>query len=81
MPYTNLSCRLTAHIMTKKQPIKQGDSTDIKHISTVMPYADLFITDKAMRNIIKQQKLDWLYKTKVCYVGDTDIIDDFFSKL
>ncbi len=81
MPHSNLTCRLMAYIVTKKEPIKPGDSKDIDHISTIMPYADLFVTDRAMKNIIKQQKLDILYKTKVCYIGDTSVIEDFFSKL
>jgi len=81
MPYANVTCRLIAYTVTKGEPIKAGDSTDIDHISTMMPYADLFITDKAMKNVIKQQKLDLLYKTQVCYVGDTDSIDEFFSRL
>lgn len=81
MPYTHLSCNLMAYILTKPDPIKPGDSMDIKHIATLMPYSDLFITDRSMKHIITYRKFDKLYDTTVCYIGDTEIINEFFSNL
>lgn len=81
IPYVNLSCNLFAKLMVDKQPIRSGDMMDIKHISTLMPYSNIFITDKAMSTFLKKRKFDELYNTTVCYIGDTDVIDGFFSEL
>jgi hypothetical protein len=81
IPYIKLSCNLMAHLMTDKQPIRSGDVMDVKHVSTLMPFSDLFITDKAMSRFLKKQKFDTLYNTTVCYVGDSEEIENFFSNL
>ena len=81
MPYTNLSCNLLARMMTDKQPIRSGDPMDIKHVSTFLPFSDIFITDKAMSTFLRKRKLDEQYRTTVCYIGDTDTINQLFSRL
>ncbi len=81
IPYIKLSCNLMAHFMTDKQPIRSGDVMDVKHVSTLMPFVNMFITDKAMSSLLKRNKFDELYNTTVCYVGDTEKIKSFFSKL
>jgi hypothetical protein len=81
MPYTNLSCNLFARLMIDKQPIRSGDEMDIRHISTLMPFSNIFITDKAMSTFLRKKKFDKLYNTIICYIGDTQIIDSFFSNL
>ena len=43
MPYNNLSSHLAAKAMIDKQPIRSGDKMDINHVSTLMPYSDIFI--------------------------------------
>ena len=81
MPYTNLSCNLIARMVTDKQPIRSGDQMDINHVSTFMPFSDFFITDKARSTFLRERKLDEQYRTTVCYIGDTDTINQFFSRL
>lgn len=81
MPYTNLSCNLTAKLMIDKQDIRNGDNMDINHVSILMPYSDLFITDKAMSAFLRRKKFDKKYNTKICYIGDTQDIDSFFAVL
>ena len=81
MPYTNLSCNLFARMMTDKQQIRSGDLMDIKHVSTLMPFSHIFITDKAMSAFLRKRKLDQQYGTTVCYIGDTQVISEFFSGL
>ena len=81
MPLANLSSNLYAKIMIDKQPIRSGDVMDIKHIYTLMPYADLFITDKAMSAFLKSKEYDKKYNTKVCYIGDIDQMKEFFQNL
>ena len=81
MPYTNISCNLTAKLMIDKQDIRTGDNMDINHVSTLMPYSDLFITDKAMSSFVRIKKFDKEYNTRICYIGDTKDIDSFFATL
>ncbi|OEU70691.1 MAG: hypothetical protein BA863_10230 [Desulfovibrio sp. S3730MH75] len=81
MPFNNISCNLFAKLMTDKQPIRSGDVMDIKHASTLLPFSDIFITDKAMSTFLKQRNFNQEYNTTVCYIGDTEIIDEFFSRL
>ena len=81
MPFTNISCNLYAHIMTDKQPIRSGDLMDIKHAATLLPFSDLYITDKAMSTFLNKREFGNLYDTNIYYIGDTEVIDDFFSNL
>lgn len=80
-PYVNISCNLYAKIMTDPQPIRSGDPMDIKHISTLMPFSDLFITDKAWSTFLNNKSYGKKYNTTICYIGDTDTIDNFFRKI
>lgn len=81
LPYAELSCSLFAKIMTDPQPIRTGDHKDIQHISTMLPYSDLFITDKAWRVFLNNKKIGAKYNTQVCYIGDTEVIDEFFRNV
>ncbi|MBN1384170.1 MAG: hypothetical protein JW983_04720 [Elusimicrobia bacterium] len=81
MPFSNISCNLYACIMTAKQPIRSGDVMDIKHASTFLPFSNMYITDRAISAFLKKRGFDKLYNTTVCYLGDTSVINDFFSKL
>ena len=66
LPYVDLSCSLFAKIMTDPQPIRSGDHKDIQHISTMMPYSDLFITDKEWSKILNNKKYNEKYNTQNC---------------
>ena len=79
MPRMNISCKLYAKLMTNKQPIKSGDYMDLHHASSILPYVDMYITDKAMSHLLRSYMFDELYNTKICYIGDTRRIFDFFS--
>lgn len=79
LPYTDISCSLFAKIMTDPQPIRTGDPKDIQHISTMLPYSDLFVTDKAWSTFLNNKKFNERYKATICYVGDTETIDAFFK--
>lgn len=81
MPFTKISCSLMAKLMTDKQPIRSGDVMDMKHASTLLPFSDIFITDKAMATFLKKRKFDQEYNTIVAYIGDSEIISSFFSNL
>lgn len=80
-PFVDLQCNLYAKIMIDPQPIRTGDPMDINHISTLMPFSDLFITDKAWSSFLNNQSYNEKYRTTICYIGDTDRIDDFFDNI
>lgn len=81
LPFPNLTSALFAKIMISPQSIRSGDPMDIKHISTLMPFSDLFITDKAWSVFLNEKKYNIKYKTNICYVGDIDKIERFFQEL
>ncbi len=81
LPFPDLTCSLFAKIMTDPQPIRSGDPMDIKHISTLMPFSDLFITDNAWSKFLNKKKYDQKYRTDICYIGDMGEIEQFFQKL
>lgn len=80
-PYNQLRTVLYSKIMIDPQPIKRGDPFDIQHISTLMPYSDLFITDKSWSTFLNRNKSLDKYGTKICYIGDTKDISEFFDSL
>lgn len=81
MPITDLSSNIYAKMMTDKQAIRSGDIMDAKHIYTIMPYSDLFVTDKDKSAFLKRNGFDKKYNTKICYIGDLEIIEEFFDKI
>lgn len=80
-PYVKLSCSLYAKIMIDPQPIKSGDPMDITHISTAMPFSDLFITDKPWSTFLNKHSYNKEYGTRIFYIGNTNGIDKFFEKV
>jgi hypothetical protein len=81
MPHTNIKCRLTARLLTDKQEVKTGDPADVDNTATLLPYSDLFITDKKMCSLITREGFAPTYLTSVCHLRDTKTIDKFFSAL
>ncbi len=81
IPYTNISARMFAKIMTDPQTIKSGDPMDIEHASSILPYANLFITDKHWSSFLNRKRIGELYNTQVCYIGDSSEINKYFSEL
>ncbi len=79
-PYNALTTKLYAKLMIDPQPIRVGDPMDVVHISSLMPYADLFLTDKAWSTFINRKSLNDEYRTTVCYMGNFDTIERFFEQ-
>jgi len=52
---------MCAKIMTNKEPIKPGYKMDIYHASSAIQYVNIFITDRYMKNLVKNSKIDALY--------------------
>lgn len=81
IPHTDISARMFAKIMIDPQEIKSGDPNDIEHAASMIPYVDLFITDKSWRTFLLKEHLDETYDTNICYIGDSEQIGKFFKKL
>lgn len=77
-PAVDISAALIARLITGKKSIDHGDAIDVDHISSILPYVNLMIVDKRMRDLVRQLSLDRKYNTLVCFTGDTDEIDNFF---
>ncbi len=78
-PYNYISARMFAKLMVDPQPIRSGDPMDVEHAASLMPYSDLFITDKAWSKFINDSKISNEFATTVCYIGDDDKIEKFFE--
>lgn len=74
IPHIDIGCRLLAKIVTSITPVVSGDSMDVNHISTVLPYSDIVVTDRKMKNRIVQLGIDKKYNTKVLCLNDIDEI-------
>lgn len=81
IPSNKIRVELFAKLMTDKQPIRSGDMQDVKHISSMLPFVDMFITDKQRKVQLHKLSFNEEYKTKVCYVGDSKDIEEFFDSL
>lgn len=79
VPSIDISARLYAALLTGSRKIQNGDSMDIRHISSFLPYADMMIIDKSMKHLVTTLKLDEKYGTTVVYAGDTDVLNTFFD--
>ncbi len=81
MPYLDIQSRLYADVITGVKPIQTGDSMDIEHLSTVIPYCNYVMTDLKMKNRIIRLGIDKQYNTKVYCLRDTKELIDDLSKL
>jgi len=80
-PSVDISAMLVAKLMVGEKAIDHGDAMDVAHISSMLPYADLMVVDRRMKNVVRNLDLDSKYNTIVCYIGDIDEIDAFFRKV
>jgi hypothetical protein len=80
-PSLDISWNLGARLLTRKglEQVKPGDSMDVDHISSILPYANLLIVDRPMKHIIQDLGLDKKYGTTVCRIGDDEKITGFLD--
>ena len=81
IPFNSISSQIMAKLITGRDPIQSGHSMDITHASSAIPYVDIFLTDRYMKHTIKELGIDSEFKTNVCYIGDTNLLDNFFNSL
>lgn len=81
IPIIEIKCKLYAKILTKNSPIESGDPMDVEMLSAVIPYTDIVITDKKMKNQVISLGLDKKYNTQVLALNDYNILIDFLEKL
>lgn len=81
IPNKKISIEFLAKLMTDKQPIHSGDLKDIEQISSMLPFVDMLITDKQRKVQLHKLRFNEEYKTKICYVGDSKEIEEFFDSV
>jgi hypothetical protein len=81
IPYTNISCNLYAKILIKEKKLGTGDIPDICHLSSMIPLCDLLVTDREMKNIVRNLGLDKKYRTKVFCLKEFDDLMTEIEKL
>ncbi|KRE88288.1 hypothetical protein ASG89_34900 [Paenibacillus sp. Soil766] len=72
IPNLDIQSKLYADVITGVKPIQSGDSMDIQHLSTVIPYCDYVVTDLKMKNRINRLGIDKQYNTKVYCLRDAN---------
>jgi hypothetical protein len=80
-PIEKISVEFFSKLMIDKQPIRSGDIKDVEHISSMLPFVDIFITDKQRKTQLQQLSYDKEYQAKICYIGDEDEIGEFSESL
>jgi hypothetical protein len=65
IPTVDLSANLLADILTGKRPVDDGDSMDVHHIASALPYCDFALLDKRMCNRVRRRGMDKKYGVKV----------------
>ncbi len=66
LPSVHINAHMVADLVTSKRKLLEiGDPTDISNLSTLLPYCDYILTDRAQMNRIRRLELDKKYNTKV----------------
>lgn len=81
IPCIDISCKLLTKIIVSNASIESGDSMDTQLISAYLPFCNIMITDRKMKNRIKELKLDKEYETDVYALDDYDKIEQYLSRL
>ncbi len=79
IPLINIQCKLGAFLLTDNSILEDGDSMDISHISTTLPYCTAILVDDKMKNRIHNLNLHEEYDTHVFSLRDFDSIMNFLE--
>lgn len=80
IPSLEISCKLLAKIIMSSVNIESGDSMDTQLISAYLPYCDIMIIDRKMKNRIKELGLDKGYRTIVYALEDFEELRNLLLK-
>ena len=81
LPFVDIKSKLSARIKTRSVEIKSGDLMDIDHAAIVMPFSNIYITDKKFCPILTSEGFDKKYETIITHLGDQKQINNFFDNL
>ena len=81
IPYIEIKSKLLAYLITIDGPVKRGDYGDSEHLSQILPYADLIITDSAMKHRVNELGLATKYNTDIMSLKEFDKIMESLDKL
>ena len=79
IPLINIQCKLGTFLLTDNSILEDGDSMDISHISTTLPYCTAILVDDKMKNRIHNLNLHEEYDTHVFSLRDFDSIMNFLE--
>jgi len=79
VPRVAIRAMMIAKLMTGQRTIKRGDAMDIEHISTFLPYVNVMVVDRAMKNLVQQLGLNHRFGTMCYYIGDQKELGEFFE--
>ena len=74
LPLPDCTASLAALLMTSREPIQKGDSMDVGCAGAVLPYCNVVLTDRKMRNRLRYLRLDLKYGSRVLSLEDHDEI-------
>ena len=81
IPFINIQCKLGAFLLTDYSKLEDGDSMDISHISTTLPYCTAILVDNKMKNRIHNLNLNKVYDTHVFSLKDFDSIMSYLDEI
>ncbi|MCJ7484515.1 MAG: hypothetical protein MUO31_16315 [Thermodesulfovibrionales bacterium] len=80
IPNVEIESKLYAKILTGPK-IEIGDSMDINHLATMIPYNNFIIADNKMKNLVIELKIDKKYGARIFSIKDYDEIEKVLSKI
>lgn len=76
IPYQDVYNMLISDIVVSNKIFESGDIQDIINLSSLLPYCDIVLTDRAQRNRIRRLGLDAKYHTEVFCMNDFENLKD-----
>ncbi|NUM76574.1 hypothetical protein HUU40_19595 [candidate division KSB1 bacterium] len=77
IPQVSIQCKLGALLLTDSSKLEDGDSMDIVHISSVLPYCAAILVDRKMKNRCHNLKLAETYRTRIFSLNEFDEVMKF----
>lgn len=81
VPSIEIMCNLFAKILTGTTPVRPSDSMDIQQLSCALPFFDIIITDKTMKDHIETLGFHEKYNTQIFALKNFDEIKQIFENL
>ena len=81
IPSVEIKSKLLAYLSVAPTPVSRGDYLDTEHLSAVLPYCDVIITDSALKHRLIELKLTEKFSKKVFSLKDIDDVLAYLESL